>query len=201
MINAAFEKAAAFKNTYGNREYVSRNIFARRLGSIERELEEAIRKNNVIVTAENVVITHAPVGYHDPYCLSRVNENGAIIDYYHDKNGDIPAFMDINAAQEYAARHGLKIQNSEEGKNFGTQSLVSTEINGEISYFKFTGMYLEDIMSVAADNGSLQGYGKAWILKSMSLLRRSKHWLLSSQNRKCSMLSAITDISALQNKT
>ena len=45
MINAAFERAAAFHNTYGNREYVSRNIFARRLGSIEKELEEAIRKN------------------------------------------------------------------------------------------------------------------------------------------------------------
>ena len=45
MINAAFEKSAAFHNTYSNREYVSRNIFARRLGSIEKELEEAIKKN------------------------------------------------------------------------------------------------------------------------------------------------------------
>ena len=160
MINAAFERAAAFHNTYGNREYVSRNIFARRLGSIEKELEEAIRKNSAIVEAENVVITHSPIGYDDPYCLSRVNENGDITDYYHDKNGDIPAFMNINAAQEYAARHGLKIKNSDESKKFGTQALVSTEINGEISYFKFTGMNLEDIMSVAADNGSLQDYEK-----------------------------------------
>ena len=160
MINAAFERAAAFHNTYGNREYVSRNIFARRLGSIEKELEEAIRKNSAIVEAENVVITHSPIGYDDPYCLSRVNENGDITDYYHDKNGDIPVFMNINAAQEYAARHGLKIKNSDESKKFGTQALVTTEINGEISYFKFTGMNLEDIMSVAADNGSLQDYEK-----------------------------------------
>lgn len=160
MINAAFERAAAFHNTYGNREYVSRNIFARRLGSIEKELEEAIRKNSAIVEAENVVITHSPIGYDDPYCLSRVNENGDITDYYHDKNGDIPVFMNINAAQEYAARHGLKIKNSDESKKFGTQALVSTEINGEISYFKFTGMNLEDIMSVAADNDSLQYYEK-----------------------------------------
>lgn len=160
MINAAFERAAAFHNTYGNREYVSRNIFARRLGSIEKELEEAIRKNSAIVEAENVVITHSPIGYDDPYCLSRVNEKGDITDYYHDKNGDIPVFMNINAAQEYAARHGLKIKNSDESKKFGTQALVSTEINGEISYFKFTGMNLEDIMSVAADNGSLQDYEK-----------------------------------------
>ena len=160
MINAAFERAAAFHNTYGNREYVSRNIFARRLGSIEKELEEAIRKNSAIVEAENVVITHSPIGYDDPYCLSRVNENGDITDYYHDKNGDIPVFMNINAAQEYAARHGLKIKNCDESKKFGTQALVSTEINGEISYFKFTGMNLEDIMSVAADNGSLQDYEK-----------------------------------------
>jgi len=53
MIDTAFERAAAFKNTYGNRQFVSRNIFARRLGSIEKELEEAIRKNSVSIVDVN----------------------------------------------------------------------------------------------------------------------------------------------------
>ena len=45
IIDAAFERMTAFHNTYGNREYVSRNIFGRRLGSTERELTEAIKRN------------------------------------------------------------------------------------------------------------------------------------------------------------
>lgn len=45
IIDSAFERKTAFHNTYGNREYVSRNIFGRRLGSTERELTEAIKRN------------------------------------------------------------------------------------------------------------------------------------------------------------
>ncbi|MBQ6212400.1 MAG: hypothetical protein IJJ57_05845, partial [Ruminococcus sp.] len=43
IVNTAFEKGAAFRNTYGNKEYISRNLFARRLGSLEKELESNIR--------------------------------------------------------------------------------------------------------------------------------------------------------------
>ena len=45
IIDSAFERKTAFHNTYGNREYVNRNIFGRRLGSTERELTEAIKRN------------------------------------------------------------------------------------------------------------------------------------------------------------
>ena len=107
IVNAAFEKAAAFHSHYVSRENVSRNIFARRLGSIERELEEAIRKNTAVVAAES---------------------------------NSVPL--------------------PDESHKYGTQSLVRTEINGEVAYYKLSGMFLADIMSVAADNGSLQGYEK-----------------------------------------
>ena len=107
IVNAAFEKAAAFHSHYVSRENVSRNIFARRLGSIERELEEAIRKNTAIAAAES---------------------------------NSVPL--------------------PDESHKHGTQSLVRTEINGEVAYYKLSGMFLADIMSVAADNGSLQGYEK-----------------------------------------
>ncbi len=45
IVDSAFEKAAAFHNTYGNKEFVSRNIFGRRLGSTEKELEAAIKQS------------------------------------------------------------------------------------------------------------------------------------------------------------
>ncbi len=45
IIDTAFEEASAFHNTYGNREFVSRNIFGRRLGSTEREIIAAIKQN------------------------------------------------------------------------------------------------------------------------------------------------------------
>ena len=38
-------KNPAFHNTYGNREYVSKNIFGRRLGMTEKELEAAIKQS------------------------------------------------------------------------------------------------------------------------------------------------------------
>ncbi len=44
IIDTAMAKNPAFHNTYGNREYVSRNIFGRRLGSTEKELEAAIKQ-------------------------------------------------------------------------------------------------------------------------------------------------------------
>nr|WP_295068687.1 YodL domain-containing protein [Ruminococcus sp.] len=56
IIDTAFEKAAAFHNTYGNREYVSRNIFGRRLGSTERELVAAIQ-TNIAKTSEKEPVT------------------------------------------------------------------------------------------------------------------------------------------------
>ena len=98
IINTAFDRVKAFHSHYSNREYVSRNLFARRLGSLEKEIEEAIKRN-----------------------LASVTE--AI-----------------------------------EDKKSNPQALVSTEINGETAYYTTSGMSLEDIMSVAADNGSLQGY-------------------------------------------
>ncbi|WP_295095504.1 YodL domain-containing protein, partial [Ruminococcus sp.] len=56
IIDTAFEKSAAFHNTYGNREYVSRNIFGRRLGSTERELISAIQ-TNIAKTSEADPVT------------------------------------------------------------------------------------------------------------------------------------------------
>lgn len=43
IVDTAFEKSVAFHNTYGNKEYVSRNLFALRLGSLEKELESEIK--------------------------------------------------------------------------------------------------------------------------------------------------------------
>ncbi len=45
IIDTAMTKNPAFHNTYGNREYVSKNIFGRRLGMTEKELEAAIKQN------------------------------------------------------------------------------------------------------------------------------------------------------------
>ena len=56
IIDTAFERNAAFHNTYGSREYVSRNIFGRRLGSIERELISAIQ-TNIAKTSEREPVT------------------------------------------------------------------------------------------------------------------------------------------------
>ncbi|WP_207647497.1 YodL domain-containing protein [Ruminococcus sp. XPD3002] len=56
IIDTAFEKNSAFHNTYGNREYVSRNIFGRRLGSTERELISAIQ-TNIAKTSEKEPVT------------------------------------------------------------------------------------------------------------------------------------------------
>ena len=105
IINTAFDRVKAFHSHYSNREYVSRNIFARRLGSLEKEIEEAIRKNTASVAAESNTLP-------------------------------LP----------------------DESRKYGTQSLVRTEMNGEVAYYKLSGMFLADIMSVAADSGSLQGY-------------------------------------------
>ena len=63
IIDTAMENNTAFHNTYGNREYVSRNIFGRRLGSTEKELETAIKQNmerspeNKPITLEDVITT------------------------------------------------------------------------------------------------------------------------------------------------
>lgn len=105
IINTAFDRVKAFHSHYSNREYVSRNIFARRLGSLEKEIEEAIRKNTASVAAESNTLP-------------------------------LP----------------------DESRKYGTHSLVRTEMNGEVAYYKLSGMFLADIMSVAADSGSLQGY-------------------------------------------
>lgn len=56
IIDTAFERNAAFHNTYGSREYVSRNIFGRRLGSTERELISAIQ-TNIAKTSEKEPVT------------------------------------------------------------------------------------------------------------------------------------------------
>ena len=45
IIDTAMAKNPAFHNTYGNREYVSKNIFGRRLGMTEKELEAAIKQS------------------------------------------------------------------------------------------------------------------------------------------------------------
>lgn len=45
IVDAAFENSVAFHNTYGNKEFVSRTYFGRRLGSIEKEVEEAIHRS------------------------------------------------------------------------------------------------------------------------------------------------------------
>ena len=65
IVDTAFEKSAAFHNTYGNREFVSKNIFGRRLGSTEKELIAEIQRNianaaeaPVIEPAQNSVELH-----------------------------------------------------------------------------------------------------------------------------------------------
>ena len=45
IINSAFANVPAFHAHYGKREYVSRNLFARRLGGLERELEANIAEH------------------------------------------------------------------------------------------------------------------------------------------------------------
>ena len=42
LIDAAFEQSAAFRNAYGNRRLLSINVFSRRLGSMEKELNAAL---------------------------------------------------------------------------------------------------------------------------------------------------------------
>ena len=45
LVDSAFAMFPAYRNTYVNREQLSKNVFARRLSAIERELEEAIQRN------------------------------------------------------------------------------------------------------------------------------------------------------------
>ena len=62
IVSTAFENGAAFRNTYANKEYVSRNLFARRLGSTEKELESNIRaaiSPQELETKVHQVITNA----------------------------------------------------------------------------------------------------------------------------------------------
>lgn len=54
LVDTAFSMLPAYRNTYGNREYLSKNTFSRRLGAIERELEEAIQRNLSSISEKKV---------------------------------------------------------------------------------------------------------------------------------------------------
>ena len=45
LIDSAFEHSSRFRSVYGNRKNLSRNLFAGRLGNLERELESAIARH------------------------------------------------------------------------------------------------------------------------------------------------------------
>ena len=45
LVDSAFAMFPAYRNTYVSKEHLSKNVFARRLSAIERELEEAIQRN------------------------------------------------------------------------------------------------------------------------------------------------------------
>ncbi|MCR5109313.1 MAG: DEAD/DEAH box helicase family protein [Ruminococcus sp.] len=164
MIDTAFERAAAFKNTYGNRQFVSRNIFARRLGSIEKELEEAIRKNAVSI----VDVNELPLDQ----AKRLISE---FLEHEYDSEADFSDMSNINIAytsiveiDNIALDDELELQVSVDLENYAINSYVNGDLvhsekydsieamlpalnNLDFNELTSTSDYEEEIKSILAD--------------------------------------------------
>lgn len=160
IINTAFERAAAFHTHYINRESVSRNIFARRLGSLEREIEEAIKRN---IAAPELPIDKAKRLISE-YIEQEYN---SVADFSDISNINI-AYTSVVEIDNVPLNDELELQVSVDLENFAINSYVDGDLVHSETYDSIEAMlptlnnldfneltstidYEEEIQSILAD--------------------------------------------------
>ena len=183
LVDTAFSMFPAYRNTYGNRDSLSKNVFSRRLGSIERELEEAIQRNIGSISEKEPVtlddvIEHFfnsdrsevrssdgawSINYTDGAEFAEVYHIGKPVCgiYLNDGKFMVKPYEQSSIADSVVTAMQNNIFDSTvtllpPSIKTGTQALYSIEQNSEMAYYKLAeGVTADDVLKAVKNGESL----------------------------------------------